>query len=224
MPFTINEFLNVFEKYNKAIEPMQIIMYLLGIAAVFLLFKKSRYSDKIISGILSFMWLWMGIVYHITYFSSINRAAYIFGAVFIIQGLLLVYTGVVKNNLSFKPVNGFLAYIAGLFILYAMVIYPVIGYMLGHSYPFSPCFGVAPCPTTIFTFGLLLFAAERKFPRHILILPLIWSAIGFFAALNLGIKEDIGLLIAGISATAVILIKRKRCKLISKYGADSASG
>lgn len=34
-----------------------------------------------------------------------------------------------------------------LLMLYAMMIYPALGYFLGHVYPKAPTFGV-PCPTT----------------------------------------------------------------------------
>jgi hypothetical protein len=40
------------------------------------------------------------------------------------------------------------------------------------------------------------------------ILPLIWSLVGFGAALNFGIYEDIGLLIAGLVGTIVCFVKR----------------
>jgi len=88
-----------------------------------------------------------------------------------------------------------------------MLIYPVLGYVLGHGYPNSPVFGVTPCPVTIFTFGLLLFA--NNVPKQILVIPLIWSVIGFSAALTMGIKEDIGLLAAGLVGTAMIILQQR---------------
>jgi hypothetical protein len=83
--------------------------------------------------------------------------------------------------------------------------------ILGHGYPKSPGFGVAPCPATIFTFGILLMI-DKKFPKYILIIPLIWLVIGFFAAINLGIKEDIGLLLSGI-ITAILILFRKQAEI-----------
>ena len=80
-------------------------------------------------------------------------------------------------------------------IVYAMVAYPLLGMAFGHGYPQAPMFGLVPCPTTIFTFGMLLLAARPK--RLLLWLPLVWSAIGFFAAVKFGICEDVGLLVAG---------------------------
>lgn len=90
-----------------------------------------------------------------------------------------------------------------LLIAYAMIVYPVIGTVLGHGYPSSPSFGVAPCPTTIFTFGLLL-CTNARVPKSLLVIPLIWSLIGFYAAVSLGIREDIGLLLAGLVCAGLI--------------------
>ena len=76
------------------------------------------------------------------------------------------------------------------FITYAMLVYPLLGMALGHGYPRAPMFGPCPRPTTIFTFGMLPPAGR---PRRLLLwLPLLWSAIGFFAAIKFGIREDIG--------------------------------
>ena len=57
--------------------------------------------------------------------------------------------------------------------------------------------------TTIFTFGLLLWT-DRKLPKYLLVIPLLWSIIGFLATINWGVSEDIMLLIAGWTATAMI--------------------
>lgn len=208
IPFTIEQFLDIFAQYNQAIWPMQIIAYILGIAAVVLAVKKPRYSDLLIIGILAFFWVWMGIAYHLLFFSLINTAALGFGVLFIVQGLLFVYQGVARPKLAFRARTGAFSLVGGAFIVYAMLVYPIIGSLLGHGYPHSPVFGVAPCPTTIFTFGILLWSA-KKVPKYLLAIPLVWSVIGFGAALSLGIREDVGLLIAGVLGT-VLLFWRDR--------------
>jgi hypothetical protein len=85
------------------------------------------------------------------------------------------------------------------------MIYPTLGYFLGHIYPKSPTFGL-PCPTTIFTFGLLLWT-DVKLPKTILIIPFLWSLVGFTAALTLGILEDTGLLVSGVLGVGLILFR-----------------
>jgi len=187
---------------------MQIFLYLLGLTVIFLSIKKITNADRIINVILSFFWLWMGIVYHLLYFARINKAAYLFGGIFILQGLLFFYQGVLNNKLSYKFRFDKFGWAGALLMTFALIIYPLLGYVFGHFYPTSPTFGL-PCPTTIFTFGILIWF-DRKMPLSILIIPFIWSIIGFFAALQLGVLEDTGLLVAGISGTLMITLRSKK--------------
>lgn len=206
LPFTTEQFLDVFRTYNEAIWPTQIIAYLLGTAAVLLPGKNKALFSKIISIILGLFWLWNGFSYHISFFSDINEAAFIFGSLFVIQGILFLAAGTVLENLRFHFRSNIYGAAGGLLIVYAMIIYPLLGANLGHGYPNAPMFGVAPCPTTIFTFGLLLWST-KKMPVWLLIIPGLWSLVGFSAALNLGIIEDTGLLVAGIAGTAMLLYR-----------------
>jgi hypothetical protein len=208
LPFTVEQFMGIFEKYNIAVWPMQIILVLIALSALFLSLRKFSYSDKFISAILGFFWLWIGVVYHLTHFTSINTAAYLFGALYIIQGLIFIFVGGIKSRLSFKLQPNAYGIIGSLFILYALIIYPILGYFLGHVYPKNPTFGL-PCPTTVFTFGLLLWT-DKIVPKYVLVIPLIWSMIGFGAALSLGVKEDYGLLIAGVSGFILIFIRDRK--------------
>ena len=203
LPFTIDQFLTVFEQYNQAIWPMHVLVYLVGIGVILCALKKTRYTDQIISVALAFFWAWMGIVYHLMYFSTINRAAIGFGILFIIQAILWLVFGVVRPKLSFRVEFNTYSVTGMLLIVYAMIIYPIIGMLLGHGYPRSPSFGVAPCPTTIFTFGLLLLTGA-KVPKFVLLIPFLWSVIGFWAALSLGIREDVGLLVAGMLSVGLL--------------------
>ena len=206
-PFTLKQFLEVFENYNLAVFPMQIVFYLLSVIAIYFVVKPNNTSNKIISFLLSFLWLWMGIVYHIIFFTIINRAAYLFGGLFVIQGVLFLVFGVFQDRFSFsfrKDKHG----IAGMIlIVFSLIVYPVLGYFLDHIYPFSPTFGL-PCPTTIFTFGLLLLNI-KKCSIIILIIPFVWSVIGFMAAFQFGILEDTGLIVASL-VNVFLLIYRNR--------------
>lgn len=208
LPFTTAQFFEAFTNYNQSVYPMQIIFYLLSAVVILLSIKKIKNAGRIINVILSFLWLWMGIVYHLIYFAPINKAAYLFGGIFILQGLLFFYYGVLNNKLSFKFRFDFPGWVGALLITFALIVYPVLGYAFGHFYPASPTFGL-PCPTTIFTFGILLWF-DKKIPISILTIPFIWSVIGFFAALKLGVHEDTGLLVAGISGILMIALRNKK--------------
>lgn len=207
LPFTSEQFMAAFKDYNNAVFPMQLALNLIGIAAVYFSVKQHPWSNKFIPGSLAFLWLWVGIVYHLLFFTEINPAAYLFAALFVFQALIM-YFKITWNKLSFALKPDRFGIAGGLLIAYALIFYPLIGYLIGHVYPASPTFGL-PCPTTIFTFGILL-AVEKKCPVSILIIPFTWSLIGFSAALKLGMYEDTGLLIAGLLATAMILLRNKR--------------
>lgn len=208
LPFTVEQFLGVFVQYNQAIWPMHLIAYALGVTAIVLTATKSRYADQAVSMILALLWAWMGAVYHLLFFRPINPAALGFGVLFLIQAGLWIIIGVVRPRLSFKAALNLYSVTGAVLIAYAMIIYPLLGTLLGHGYPASPSFGVAPCPTTIFTFGLLL-CTNARVPKSLLIIPLLWALIGFYAAVSLGIREDIGLLLAGL-VCAVLLFWRDR--------------
>ncbi len=133
--------------------------------------------------------------------------AYIFGALFILQGELFMWKGVIQNQLSFQFLKTKKGIAGAVLLLFALLIYPLIGYSLGRVYPASPTFGL-PCPTTIFSFGILLFIKGRC-PVIILVIPFLWSIIGFTAAISLGITEDSSLLISAIVTGVFVFEKSK---------------
>ncbi len=206
MPFTIQEFLGVFESYNTSVWPMQIILNLLAVICLFLLISSLKGKSAIINGVLIFLWLWMGLVYHILYFTTISTIGFLFGALFVLQALIFSYYAYFRpENLRYRFKLNISGFVGIIFILYSLLIYPVFANDLGHIYPQTPTFGL-PCPTTIFTFGILLFSTTRV-RWYIMIIPLLWSLIGFSAAYNLGMTEDYFLVFAGIIAMILQFLK-----------------
>lgn len=204
----VGGFLEIFAEYNVAIWPMQVVAYLLGVVAIFLVIKKTGYSNRVISAILAFYWLWVGILLCIVYWSRIYPGAYVYGILFIIQGVLFLAFGVIKPRISFgfKPNTYF---ILGLIIvLYAMIGYPIIGSLFGRVYPRSLSFGLVPCPTVVFTFGLFLWT-DKKLPKCMLVIPFIFAITGVMA-IFVNIPEDIGLVIMGVLATVLIFVRDKK--------------
>lgn len=212
-PFTTDQFLEVFRDYNETVYPVQIVFYLLAIIAAYLAIE-SKPKSEIISVILAFFWLWMGVVYHILFFSDINKLAYGFGALFIFQGILFFLFGVHKGKITFRYKHDIFGITGLFFIVFALFMYPLLGSLGSHAYPYSPTFGL-PCPTAIFTFGLILLS-DKKFPFVLLIIPFLWSVLGMSAALNFGIQEDWFLIIAGVTTFLLTLIRNRKFKQHSK--------
>lgn len=208
IPFSVDDFLSVFESYNVSIWPIQIIFYVLALIAIAVMVKGSNNSSQIVMSILAFFWGWMGVVYHIVFFSAINKAAYIFGAVFLLQTFIFLYVGVIKKKIQLEFNLSPSGIVALILLTYSLVVYPLLGHAMGHIFPRTPTFGV-PCPTTIFTFGILLYSVNR-IPWYLLVIPFLWSIVGFSAALNLSMKEDFGLVIAAALSAFLLYRNPKR--------------
>ena len=206
LPFTHEAFIDVFRVYNTAIWPAQVVAYLLGATVVLLLLRSTPWAGRAIAAILGLMWLWTGLAYHAVHFSAINRAAFGFAALFVVQGLMLAWTAA-AGRLEFRVRRGVRGGVGLGMIVYAMLLYPAIGALAGQSYPAVPVFGVAPCPLVIFTFGVLLLADPLSI--RLLIVPLLWSLVGGSAAFLLQIPQDWALLLSGILVAAALLLDRR---------------
>ena len=205
-PFTAAEFFAVFRAYNLAVWPAQIVLIAGAVAAVGLAQARTRPGRSAAGFLLAAMWLWMGAVYHLMFFASINPAAYVFGALFILQGGLFAHAAW-RGQLTFTRRGGASEAAGWVLVLYALVVYPAIGLLTGRASPDGPTFG-APCPTAIFTLGLLLWA-DRPVPIRLLLVPLAWSLLGASAAWSFGMLEDVGLTLAGI-LTALLIVRGNR--------------
>lgn len=119
-------------------------------------------------------------------------------------GAVFLFAGVIKGQLKFSSDNLSHHILGAALVAFALVIYPILAELLGHGYPAMPTFGL-PCPTTIFTIGVLCFLTT-PFPRYILVAPILWSAVGSQAAFLLGVYQDLGLLVAGIVAAYLVVV------------------
>jgi Family of unknown function (DUF6064) len=218
VPFTIEQFLGVFVVYNAAIWPLQIIGYGFGGGAVAALWLHGLRSGKLILTILALMWAVNGIGYHFIFFSTINPAAKLFALVFVLQAILLAAAAVAAPDFSFRCSRDWRSVGGVSAMIYAMLIYPVLGIVAGHGLMAGPMFGVAPCPTTIFTIGMLMLARGR-WVKWLAIIPLLWSLVGLAAALQLGIPEDFGLPVAGLFLLIVLVHDAVRGRLKLKVAA-----
>jgi hypothetical protein len=204
LSFSLEEFLLVLENYNLSIWPLQIIAYALILLVLFISLKPAIYSSKIILAILSFFWLFNGIVFCFVYWAPSHLFGYIFGICCTSQGLLFLYS-LVRSEIVITSPNKTNLLIGMLFFLYSMIGYQLFGYYLGHIYPnFFPV-GLVPCPTTILTFGFFIIFNE-KIPIKYIAIPFVISLGGFLASYN-GIYEDVGLIVLGIWAT-ILIVKR----------------
>jgi hypothetical protein len=207
-PFTSQQFFEVFRHYNLSVWPVQLLLMLGAIQLAASAIGSPRLSRYVVSGIAAF-WVWMALAYHLAFLAKLTPAAYGFAALFLAEAALLAWHGLRTRRLRFTIPMDRRARIAGLtLVLFALLGYPALAHALGQRYPAVPTFGL-PCPTTIFTFGLLTWAV-RPIPRSVLVIPTAWALLGTVAALQFGAREDFSLIPAALLALSVMLRPQSR--------------
>ena len=200
MPFSVEDFFAVFAAYNAAIWPLRIVAWVGGLVVDVMLLRPSRTADAFIFLICSARGVTRGIGQRLTLFAAVDPAAGWFAALFVLQAVLRVAAPFLLRNdvVSGETVPG-PTWVAGALILFALALYPLIGVFFGHRDTAGPVFGVAPCPTAIFTIGVLPIG-DRKRMRWLLILPAVRSA-----AILLSVPQDCGFIAAGPVVVGVAL-------------------
>ena len=194
LPFTNEQFFDVFAAYNETLWPGAVTLWIASVVIAVRLSTR-RPDDWVISGVLVWHWAWSALAYHAAFFSPINPAAWLFAALFLGQAALVFHVGILRRQLSFAPSAGALSPLAWGLIAYSLA-YPAINAVQHSSLLRIPTFGV-PCPTTIFTAGVLMLATPRAW--RLSVVPVIWSAIGGSAAFLLGVYADLALPVAGLA-------------------------
>ena len=206
LPFTIEQFYGVFCEYNTSVWPAQILLVALAVVAVALAVVPRRWSGAAISSILAFLWAWLALAFHLAFFAGINPGAYVFAGVSLAGAVIFLWQGVLRRQLEFRVVRSFRTVVGLILIVFALIVYPVWSHYAGHLYPAIPSFGL-PCPTTIFTVGMLAFLVA-PYTRSPFVVPVLWCLVGVQAAFFLGVPQDLGLGVAGI--VGIVLLARSR--------------
>lgn len=206
LPFSREQFFEVFAAYNTAVWPAQVVLGGLALAMLVAIAARPAQAGRLVSFGLALMWSWVAIAYHLAFFWPINPAAPLFAGIALATAGIFLFHGL-RGTLRFERSRGARAATGWLLIAFALVGYPAAGVLAGHAFPASPTFGL-PCPTTLFTVGLLLLAAP-DFPRALAIGPLAWSLIGATAAVLLGVSQDSALFLAAAACLYLLAAPRR---------------
>ena len=220
IPFTDQQFFGVFTAYNQSIGWGLVLVYGIAAALVWLGLRPKRWSSRTVCLGLAALWLWTGTYYHLVHFTAVSPAAYLFGALFMVQSFWFVRAGI-KNDLDVAPSSPTALAAGAALIAFALVLYPVVGFAIGERYPALPLFA-APCPLTIFTFGML-FWTKGHVPVRLLAIPVIWSVIGSSAIAEFGVIQDVAMPIAALVTTVFIARRNKSIPVLRSHAMRTAT-
>jgi len=166
----------LFELYNLAWWPLQLLALALGAAVLVLWRRGGERAGRAIAAILALCWLWVDWGFHWQRYARINWAASYFALAFVAQALLLLWLGALRGRLTPAPATR-LQQRAGLgLLLFAALVFPLTGPLLGRSWTQAELFGMAPDPTALATLGVVLLAGARP-AWGLLPIPVVWCLL-----------------------------------------------
>src|SRR5436190_4088989 len=129
--FSPRTYYRLFELYNAAIWPAQIVAVALGLAVLLLGRGQGSSRGRWIAALLAGCWLWVAIAFHANRYASINWAAVDFAWGFGCDAALLIWTGVLRGRLVFGTGEGATSRAARGIFLFALLAQPLIGPLCG---------------------------------------------------------------------------------------------
>jgi hypothetical protein len=207
--FSPRTYHRLFELYNVAIWPLQILALAIGVAIVALLLSRTRHRDRTVAGLLAICWLWAGWAFLYGRYAQVNWVAPWFALAFVLEGLLLVGFGVLGGHVAFDPAESVRTRIAAALAALVVVGYPLLAPAFGRAWTTAEIFGVAPDPTVLATVSAL--AVGRGWLRVcLLMIPLLWCAITIATLRAMREPEAIVVGAAAIAIVALALAARSR--------------
>jgi hypothetical protein len=202
--FSPRTYYRLFELYNLAVWPLQIVALALGLVILVLIWRAPPWSGRAVAAILATCWLFVAWAYLLERLDTINLAARYFAIGFALQAALLLWSGVVRDRMHFDA-SGIAGKIGVALLLYAIAIHPLMAPLAGRSWTQAEIFGLAPDPTAIATLGIVLASARPHW--HLLVVPVLWCIISGLTLWTMEQPEAPVVIIA--AAVAVLLASRK---------------
>jgi len=174
--FSQRTYYRLFELYNLEWWPLHGLALALGLALLVLARQRGQRAGRTLVAILALGWLWVAWAYHGQRYASINWAADYYAWAWALQGALLLVNAAIRGRCGAAPATRLQQRVGLALLLFALLVFPLIGPLHGRSWTQAEVFGMAPDPTVLATLGVLLLAGARPawalFP-----IPVAWCLI-----------------------------------------------
>lgn len=208
LPYTADVLFSVMEQYYRAVWPAGPVALLLALAGLGLTVRPVTGGDRIIGALLAAAWIWVGAAHQLGRMATIDFAAPLYGALWIVQGLLLAWVCVLRGRVAFRFRASVFGWAGAGLAAFGLAGYPLVVWLMGYGWPALPLAGTAPGPTAIFTIGLLLLG--ERVPIYLLVLPLIWSGIAGVTGWLLGLPIAYAVPLATVAGFVLLILKNRR--------------
>lgn len=190
--FAPRTYYRLIELYNAELWPAHLAALGLGLALLVVSLRHPPWTARSACAMLAACWLWVAWAFHLQRYATINWAANGFAAAFAIEGVLLLGAAAfgvrLRISVSGNRASGRGVRYTGLgLLLFAVLVQPWVGVVLGRPWTQAEVFGIAPDPTAVGTLGVLLllrFEAQARRPRRTRLpalmfwpIPVLWCLI-----------------------------------------------
>ncbi len=194
--FSPETYYRLFELYNGDVWPAQILALGAGIAILVLMARGPRWRGRAVAALLAAAWLAVAWAYFLERYASINLAAPYLAWGFAAQAVLIIMSGVLLGRLAFNDPRSLAAKAGIALFLFALLVQPLIGPLIGREWSGVELFGLAPDPTVLATLGVLVAADRVRW--ELFVLPVLWCAVTGATLWTVGSPEALLMPSAGL--------------------------
>lgn len=204
--FSPRTYYRLFELYNTDLWPAHVLALAAGLAILASMARDGGWWRSAASVLLAACWVWVAWAFLLGRYATINWAAAWFAGVFLAQAVLLVLAGTGGGMAESVPRPRRAGAIT--LLVFALVVYPLIGIAVGRPWTQAEVFAMTPDPTALGTLGFALLAPTAGRRWLLLAVPLLWCAVSGATLWTMGASEAPVLPAAGLVALIVAASRR----------------
>jgi hypothetical protein len=202
--FSSKTYYRLFELHNAALWPWHVAAFAAGFAILALMVKPSQWQRALIGGLLALSWLSVAWFFLHKRYQTINWAADYAAIAFTIEAALFVLWAFPRESFAAHRSRG--GRMAMALIIYALVLQPLIGPILGRSWAGVEIFAISPNPTVAASLAVIAYVRSRL--RWLLmIVPLLWCVVTALTEFAMGARDGMIMPIIAILAIAVMFTR-----------------
>jgi hypothetical protein len=171
--FSPQTYYRLFELYNAALWPAQLVALAVGLLALPALLRAGDRASRGVLALLALAWLAVAWWFFWQRYARINLAAPYFAGLFLLESALLLRAAWLGSGFAATRTSDVRGRGALVLYLVALCLYPFIGLARGRSATQAEVAGLAPDPTALATLAILLLQGGGRF-WLLAPIPVLW--------------------------------------------------
>jgi Family of unknown function (DUF6064) len=164
------------ERLNRELWPLPLVALAVGLVLLVTVATRPGWAPRAVLAVLGLAWAWVGWTFHWQRYAPINWVAQYFAVAFWVQAALLSGAPLARPGHRVPRVPAVRHAGLGL-ALAGLLLYPLLGVVLGRPWAQAEVAGLVPEPTALATLGLLMALQPRHW-RWLAVVPVLALLVG----------------------------------------------